>query len=256
LDAAQSQERGPVRSLIEGLVIASLALIFSTSSISAEPPLGGTKPSRSDTPVVNPHPLLRIPFEASVPDMVRMSFFARYELETEDKYQNTPSVCSCQRWVGLVGAVPYAVIVRIDVVHSGTSYRGEIIADLFQPGRCGWQLTDSSWASEDTTVPSDRFALYEGTSGHHPVNYVVDLWCATPPKFDPSRVDCSSLATFPTGTISPHFIASTPVERMGGGGTFGPDAESITLEVHDLALIPGAVLSGGSQEEPTAQPPR
>jgi hypothetical protein len=122
-----------VTSPIEALVIASAALIFSSSSISAEPPLEGTSPSRSDSPVINPHPLLRIPFEASVPDMVRMSFFARYKVATQDEYQNTPTVSSCQRSAGLlVGSFPYAVIVPIDVVHSGTVYRGKITVDLIQ----------------------------------------------------------------------------------------------------------------------------
>ena len=198
-----------------------------------------------------------IQFTAIVPDGLSPEFHVIYHVEWQQDERDptrftSPSGCAWKQ------EVQFYVNMPLKLTRVGNTYAGSFSPDVFEPGPCGWHMTEM-------TSPMVRSGVvYFGHSLHtdgHPfpeldlTTQVVHIWCTRRGK-DQSRhstilnelIDCTPFQMIETFTkLPPGFDASVPAKEKLWNIHFTQYLRSLTVEFHDLdALIPAYLAAHAS----------
>lgn len=156
---------------------------------------------------------------------------------------------SCQREVAFAVTAPFVINVPVHMVRDGTVYRGTLVVDRYEPGRCDWQfrglslqLLSNGERNNPARSAQFSYSLHESL----PIAQHADYWCS-------EKDGCSNLGLLlSNGRVGSAFVASIPEGRRGTGDAIlvGPRTTSLTIDFHDLdAVDPQKRMAGGADPE-------
>jgi hypothetical protein len=202
------------------------------------------KPGDANYPVESANPAHVIPFVVS-----RMEL-SNYKVNAE--YGTDVKLCGHQ--IALGGYFPYGLSIPIEMVSTeGGKYRGSIIVDKFQPGKCGWKFLAVGYARPDGV--GNAVGVFRQRSDSVPATPHIDMWCYRVTDGEPRSSDpkCEILAMlrWPDAErrVSAEFLAKFSHEQLDAKGAvdIATGTQEITVEFHDLNAIPGALTPVGDR---------
>jgi len=209
-------------------------------------------PGDPDYPQVNPHPQQWVHITARIPASLFYALRLRYKVAfvtinnpdgTLNRYES-PAGC---RWKP---TDEFYVELPLEAAKTGDTYQGDLAADYFQPGNCGWRL--DLVLSPILRSPLVWYRTEYNGGPRDPLDSRLDIWCTremklhpqVPPaeRSNPNRLNnCVSLdfarrvfIDLPGG-----FFRSIPESERTDAepGYIGRHTKSITVEFHDLDAL-------------------
>lgn len=222
-----------------------------------------------EAPEANPHPGHFVTLSVTGLSIQKARFFAEYETD----------VHRCKHMVRTGGAGSYYLLdpgpiakdVPIALLPAGNDVaKGVFATDQFLPGVCGWRFKrvasayaeDSPQSDDDLESPFQlsSIALLEPRvdPGGDPEG-PLDLWCYRVLYEQKLHRGCAALVMLrhsnAPGEVSARFLSSVPAAQRNDRGirVMTPKTAEISVTLHSLNAIPGALISDDERAAQVAQ---
>ncbi len=200
---------------------------------------GVLNPGDFGYPATNSAPKLVIPLTLSGPDWVQMQLHANYISDTS---------FLCGHVNILAGHFPDSVSVPINMTRAGDEYRGNIVVDRFNPGRCHWRFLDIEYGGWAAGV-WNGLAVFAETGGLPVASEpLMEFWCYRVTYEDKPVQNCEELVQLrwsnATRAVSPEFFSQFTADEKGHSHVIrmSTQTKEIRVNLHDLNAIQGALI--------------
>lgn len=208
-------------------------------------PLPVMTPSRNirrgdrDYPAVNVQARQAIAIHGKAPADWTVRLYVYYTTKTMFDKNSPGEVCQYDASGGLEGAMqPYSVQEDLPVTRQGDTFTATLFFDHFEPGRCGWHVSDLGYSTGRNDGNPPTAGILADSPRNHPGSPDngdrMDLWCwegPVPIGIANSKFDCTFA---PYSSISP--IKFIPLSERGNIRTLLilPTTRSLIFIFHDL----------------------
>jgi len=244
---------GSTASIRTGIIVAGVAigsfymLIHDVRrSMPSDTEIKDLKPGDANYPAANPNPTHVIPLIVSRLELSHCTFSAAYTTDTT----------RCGRTSVTGQTVGYGLSVPIETVPTGDDkYRGSIVIDKFQPGKCGWTFQGATYARPDGVGNALGRLKQRQLNPLPPAEPHIDMWCyrVTEGEFKSPDPKCELLAglRWPNAVrrVSPEFLSAFSHQQQHelGWVPITTETKVLSVEFHDLNAIPGALVPVGDR---------
>jgi hypothetical protein len=226
----------------------SIALLQSSVSI-ADSGLTLKQGDRS-YPAMTPNPQIFVPITVSSAEWIDMKLVAVYVSDTS---------AFCGQLNIAAGHFPNDVVVPIEMTRMGDEYRGKIVVDRFEPGRCNWKFLGVEYGGWADDVWNFLATFREGDVSSVDQEPTVEFWCYHVNYKDIPRRNCEELALLKGSNavraVSPQFLSSFTVAQKAPRKIIyvTSTTKSVHVVLHDVNAIQGALIPVGDREAQIAR---
>jgi hypothetical protein len=234
--------------LVAGVAIGAFYIVFHNlrRSMPSDADARELKPGDANYPIETAIPTRVIPFVVSGMEFSNYKFNAGYGSDVK----------LCGHQIALGGYFPYGLTIPIEMASTeGGKYRGSIIIDKFQSGKCGWKFIAVGYTRPDG-VGNALGVLKERQSNPLPQAAPhIEMWCyrVTEGQFKSPDPKCEilGLLRWPNAErrVSAEFLAtfSDQQQHDNGWAAITTETKELSVEFHDLNGIPGALVPVGDR---------
>jgi hypothetical protein len=242
---------GSTPSIGLGIIVAGVAIggyyVFSHElhrALPSDADAEELKPGDAHYPLETANPTHVVPFTVLSLELSNYKFNAGYGSDVK----------LCGHQIGLGGYFPYGLSIPVVMVPSEDGkYRGSIVIDKFQAGKCGWKFQGVAYARPDGV--GNAVGVFKQRADFTPDAPHIDMWCyrVTEGKFKSPDPKCETLAMlrWPDAErrANPEFLAKFSHEQLDakGAADITTETKELTVEFHDLNVIPGALIPVGDR---------
>jgi len=201
-----------------------------------------------DYPAVNPEARQAIPIHGKAPADWTVRLYVYYTTKTMYDKNSPGEICQYDASGGLEGAMqPYSVEEQLPVTRQGDTFAATLLFDHFEPGRCGWHVSDLEYNTRRNDGNPPTSGILADSPRNHPGSPDngdrMDLWCwegPVPIGMANSKFDCTFA---PFSNISP--MKFIPLSERGNIRPLLilPTTRSLIFIFHDLDAEAAALQS-------------